>query len=85
MSHWLLLAGVEFLGFLLGTLSVRYCARGHLLPVLAVDACISLNGFFVIQLVAEAQSPVDAVGYLVGALAGSYVGMRWTRTAPEAA
>jgi hypothetical protein len=79
VTHFLLLACVEFLAFLLGTLSFRYCAKGHIAKTMLVDTAISLNGFFVIRLVAEAQSSADAFGYVVGAVAGSYLGMRFTR------
>jgi len=83
LTHLALLAGVEFLGFLLATLNLRFCAKGHIARTLFTDVLISLNGFFLIRLVAEAQSMTDVVGYMTGAALGSYVGMRLTRGLEE--
>lgn len=75
---WLFML-VEFVAFFLATLNFRYCANGKLLPTLGTDVLLAANGFVVVKLVSEATSPLEMLGYVIGAGLGSLVGMRLTR------
>lgn len=71
---------VEFFAFFIATLNFRFCAKGWVKATLATDLILAANFFIVIRLVADtATTPVDMVGYVIGAGLGSLAAMRLTR------
>lgn len=76
-------AVAEFAAFFLATINFRYCAKGHIGRTLITDVLAAANGFIVIRLVAEATSPFEMAGYVVGATLGSLVGMLVTKNLEE--
>lgn len=83
MVDLLQFAAVEFLSFFLANLSIRYCAKGRIAPTVIIDVIISLNGFWLIKLVAEPTGIAEMAAFLVGGALGSLAGMLVTRGMDE--
>jgi hypothetical protein len=75
----LLLMALQFLSFLIVTVNFRFLARGNLRATVLTDALIAALGFTLFKLIAEASTSLEMAGYVLGACAGSAVGMRVTR------
>lgn len=70
---------MEFVAFFIATLNFRFCAKGHIARTVSTDMLMAFNGFFVIRLVADATSPWEIAGYVLGAGLGSVCAMYLTR------
>lgn len=76
--------GAEAVLFLMATLNIRACAKGHLRSTLATDAVIAGLNFFLIQRIADAGTLTEQAAYIAGAVVGSAVGMWFTKHWTEA-
>ena len=85
MTRLLAIFCCEALLFLCATLNIRACAKGWIRMTLGTDALIAGLSFSLIAWIAESGTWPEHSAYIAGALAGSYMGMRWTRRWQEAA
>lgn len=67
------------LNYGLNAISIRLLARGSYLGVGATDAAIAWFGFTMVKQVAAAETTLDKVGYTVGGVIGSMIGIWVTR------
>jgi hypothetical protein len=75
----LVIMALQFLSFLVVTVNFRFLAKGNIGATVLTDALIAALGFTLFKLIAEANTPLEMVGYVLGASAGSAVGMCATR------
>jgi hypothetical protein len=79
MKIALLLFVLMFLNYGLNAASIRLLARNSYVGVAGIDALIAGCGFFMIGEVAHSQTWLAFLGYVVGGVTGSMLGMWLTR------
>lgn len=65
----------EAFAFFLANTSITAAADRRVARTVILDVIISLNGFFVIKLIADPTSWLDIAGFMLGAAVGSWLGM----------
>lgn len=63
----------------LNAISIRLLARGNYLGVAGTDAAIAWCGFTMFKQIGSADTGVEKLGYIVGGIVGSMIGMWVTR------
>lgn len=68
----------QLVSYTIVTMNFRYVAQGNLAAALATDALHASLSFFVIRRIAQGGAETFApwLGYLLGSLAGTAIGMR---------
>ena len=79
MMQVLLIGAIECVAFILATINIRACAKGHVKATLVTDGLIALVGFTLIKMVADAETTLEMVSYVTGACLGSLIGMWITK------
>lgn len=74
-----ILAGLMCLNYGLNAISFRMLARGSYLGVAGTDALIAWWGFSMVKRIGDAQTRVEKVGYTVGGIVGSLIGLWVTK------
>lgn len=69
----------QFVVFLVATVNIRLVAAGDYLGTALSDVAILWIGFSVTQGVAQSKTTLDRVAYTVGGVAGSLVGLWFTK------
>lgn len=73
------IGGAQFLVFLVATVNIRMVASGSYVGTVASDAALLWLGFFVTKNVAKSETRLDHAAYVVGGVAGSILGLFFTR------
>jgi hypothetical protein len=76
-SAWLLV--LMFLNYGLNAVSIRLLAKANYLGVAATDAAIAWYGFTMMKNVQQANTRLEKVGYTIGGVLGSLLGL-WVTT-----
>lgn len=63
----------------LNAVSIRLLAKGSYWGVGATDALIAWYGFTAVQHIAKAETRLEQIGYTIGGIVGSLIGLRLTQ------
>lgn len=84
MKSAAILAGLQFLSFLIVTLNFRFCAKGRIGATVFTDVLLSALGFTILKRMITAGTGFEMAGYVVGSCLGSIAGMFITKGLKDA-
>lgn len=73
------LGALMFVNYLLNCVSFRYVAKGSYVGVGFADAALAWWGFAMVQRIGKADTTFEKVGYTVGGILGSLLGLFLTK------